>query len=777
MSVPADLQPTRALNLTERAPAASRKPVWLLGALALCGLIGLILYHVTPALYFARIPLMAFAIFGVLLPLLTINNLRSLLIGAYDLTSTRAAVGLGLLLVLCGMTIYTTATLDMHLGPARASGGPPTPQLPWKPLLGATVWAGILANAILACWASACFEPPDGSEPHQRSTRWHVIAGLAGGVSAAAILWWVLESVVVYLQNTIGEAGNVPQGIALLRLGFTAICDWLRTHNWNSALQGYVGLGPADYRVELEHLGAIVGLVATAWIYRRFRRHHLVPIGYVLLLLVVLTWGLSALGFFLEPYRIPLVVPIGFWLFFAAFHPKTDHYYRIDVSNREAFQPPTPADILGRAAENEEPVILIAAAGGGIQSAAWTAQVLTGLEEYFGDRGKCSFAHAVRLLSGVSGGSVGSMFFAAAYRKQKAGSQGAIPPALLERVREAASASSLSEAAQGFAYSDLLRAVAPLCVRKIFKDRGRALEQAWMKNAGWRERQGKDGCQANPPLETLHKATLRDWQKDVMQGIRPATIFNATVVETGQRLAFSTAPCGPCPQDSGGPVGVIEFSQQYAGADIRISTAARLSATFTYVSPAARPLAADSLDDNSKPQSSHELNVKRSPYDPDRFHLVDGGYHEGSGLGGLVAWLTNGLQSLEAGGRPRPKEILIVTISAFPPASNSQNPGQQGAIFQFEAPFLTFANMQGQVHSATAYREFDFLKELWATKSPSTRLNLVNFTVPPEAARPPLSWHLRTCDKQAIKTSWDEVKRSRKPAFDAIAQFLGATES
>jgi hypothetical protein len=593
-------------------------------------------------------------------------------------------------------------------------------------------------------------------------------------VLAGAILWCVLESVVSRFQDSIAETKNA-QGTAFLRLGFTAACDWLRAHNWNRALQGYVGSGPADYLIELEHLGAILALVATVWIYWLFRRRHLVPLGYVILLLIVLTWGLSALGFFLEPYRVPLVAPLGFWLFFAAFHPKTDHYYRIYVSNGDASKPPTPADVLGCAAENEEPVILVAAAGGGIQSAAWTAQVLTGLEEYFGSKGKCSFSRAVKLLSGVSGGSVGSMFFAAAYPRHQTGSRDPMPQALLERVREAASASSLSEAAQGFAYSDLLRAVAPFCVFKIFKDRGRALERAWIKNAGCRKRHREEECGDKHPFGALDKAKLRDWQEDVRQGIRPATIFNATVVETGQRLAFSTAPCEPCPQDSDGPAGAIEFSQRYTGADINISTAARLSATFTYVSPAARPLEAHSLDDNSKPKSSQELNVKRSPDDPGRFHLVDGGYHESSGLGGLVAWLTNGLQSLEDGDKPRPKEILVITIGAFPPTSNSQNPGQQGAIFQFEAPFLTFANMQGQVHSATAYRELALLKKLWEAKSPSTMLSLVNFTVPPEAARPPLSWHLRARDKQAIKKSWDQVKRSEKRTFDKIAQFLGAT--
>jgi len=41
--------------------------------------------------------------------------------------------------------------------------------------------------------------------------------------------------------------------------------------------------------------------------------------------------------------------------------------------------PTDPGSILARATENDDRIILVAAAGGGIQAAAWTARVLTGL--------------------------------------------------------------------------------------------------------------------------------------------------------------------------------------------------------------------------------------------------------------------------------------------------------------------------------------------------------------------------------------------------------------
>ena len=50
---------------------------------------------------------------------------------------------------------------------------------------------------------------------------------------------------------------------------------------------------------------------------------------------------------------------------------------------------------------------MVTAAGGGIQAAAWTAQVLTGLDEIYGKE----FSDSIGVVSSVSGGSVGAMFF------------------------------------------------------------------------------------------------------------------------------------------------------------------------------------------------------------------------------------------------------------------------------------------------------------------------------------------------------------------------------
>jgi hypothetical protein len=90
-------------------------------------------------------------LFAAVTPFLATHNLKSLLIGAYDLTGfsdgissnrhdLRGGIALGLVLVLCGMTIYTTATLAMELGPVRIEGAPPVAIAAWKKwVLGLTI--------------------------------------------------------------------------------------------------------------------------------------------------------------------------------------------------------------------------------------------------------------------------------------------------------------------------------------------------------------------------------------------------------------------------------------------------------------------------------------------------------------------------------------------------------------------------------------------------------------------------------------------------------------
>ena len=108
--------------------------------------------------------------------------------------------------------------------------------------------------------------------------------------------------------------------------------------------------------------------------------------------------------------RMPvLVVPV--MLLLVSFVFPTDHFFS---TRPRPLTPPSTA----RRAEPADLVLhldgcrltAVAASGGGIRAAGWTAQVLTGLHREVPD-----FTRSLRLISAVSGGSVGAMYFVGAF--------------------------------------------------------------------------------------------------------------------------------------------------------------------------------------------------------------------------------------------------------------------------------------------------------------------------------------------------------------------------
>lgn len=81
-----------------------------------------------------------------------------------------------------------------------------------------------------------------------------------------------------------------------------------------------------------------------------------------------------------------------------------------------------PYDVLHARMSGKKPLILVATAGGGIQAGAWTAEVLSGLEDLSKNTWKTnySFADSLTLVSSVSGGATGSMYFLNLYRPDTA---------------------------------------------------------------------------------------------------------------------------------------------------------------------------------------------------------------------------------------------------------------------------------------------------------------------------------------------------------------------
>jgi len=204
----------------------------------------------------------------------------------------------------------------------------------------------------------------------------------------------------------------------------------------------------------------------------------------------------------------------------------------------------------------KKPIVVVATAGGGIRTASWTTQVLTGLAESCETSGgDNNFSSSLILVSSVSGGSVGKMYVVGSYD-----SDGRLRKDLMQVIRDDAARTSLSAVGWGILYPDFVRTV-PLVGSFLAAhgfgedvDRGWALEIQWFDH--WDGRLWK-----TPP-------TISEWSKEVAVGKRPAAIFNAKAAESGQRFVIASTSMNQRDQST------IQLATAFPEYDVRVSTAA-----------------------------------------------------------------------------------------------------------------------------------------------------------------------------------------------------------
>src|SRR5262249_4045130 len=135
---------------------------------------------------------------------------------------------------------------------------------------------------------------------------------------------------------------------------------------------------------------------------------------------ILLTWAMAGLSFFLDRLRVPVALPILLWFYLMTWVPSNEHRFPIFARAPKTYEAP---DAVAVVCEREA-VIVVAAGGGGIRASAWAARVLVGLEELSRKdpelrRAGIRFAPHVRMLSGVSGGSLAILNFADAFRSDR----------------------------------------------------------------------------------------------------------------------------------------------------------------------------------------------------------------------------------------------------------------------------------------------------------------------------------------------------------------------
>lgn len=659
--------------------------------------------------------------------------------------------------LLCSWSIFLTGWTIYSHGPERFWIGR------WSVLGPPPLWGFAVAAILGLVCVSGIFSYSPTQNPSRTATG--LWLGALGGIGVGAAFLVAMRPV----AELLGQWHLLSDAMA-----------------WFSQVLSRRGYVDAQGNIYREHLIALALFLLSLLVYgilglfkrsRRGEPTRIPTLVYVLLLLMLTTWTLPALSFALDPFHVPVLMLVITWLVVISRSPKSDHFfdtfsipYVPGAPSPASNCAPNPAEVL--AFPEDGKVVLVAASGGGIQAAAWTARVLTGLEQQ--NSGK--FARAVRLISSVSGGSVGSLYFSSRYQ-----ADGALVD--LPEVVSDAKTSSLEDVSWGLAYPDLLRVLFPaICWQ--FGGRGRALERAWMHT---------------PKLQQLLAAKLSDWFAGVRAGMRPANIFNATLVETGDRLLFSTSylPVGT-PATPPARWDFHEFHLNDAKTqtlDVAVVTAARLSATFPYVTPAARP-------DDGGPEKA-------------QLHVVDGGYFDNYGMDTLLEWLDDGLTELQGNPAQRNRfaklQVMIVEIHEAPDPHRLVPPKvrqKRSWFFQTYAPLVTLFSVRTAGQRSHNQVDLALMRQKWAGKvqhvlfefgthdpteqvSPDALKKALKDAPPAQADQaqqissqppiedptkleqavdPPLSWHLTERQKDNIESEWT-IQSTRSQA-QAVGAFL-----
>ena len=447
------------------------------------------------------------------------------------------------------------------------------------------------------------------------------------------------------------------------------------------------------------------------------------------LLVCLLTTGAA---FLMDYFRVPLIVSVLLMSMFNWTVSGTDCFYRlIDPSERIAYEAPAaqiaardsyyaPLIVATEADQSPKTLVIVTAAGGGIQAAAWTARVLTGLHELYGN----DFTQSVGIVSAVSGGSVGALYYLDAWSKSGHG----LPDATTEdlrMIRERAMGSSLEATAWGWAGWDSVKSLAPFLV-PTFSDRGWAIEKSWQENL-------------------LHPDdAMSDWGQRARVGNFPIVIFNATAVENGKRFMIDNLRLPKSPGFLGrrsDDNDAIELDERYAPLDIPPVTAARLSATFPYVSPICRPA--------------------QKVADP--YHVADGGYIDNEGVVSALDWLDHLVADRKAGRCPSFDRVLVVRIMPFPDDEADDKFGQGGWLFAFAGPAEAIMNVRSSSQLERNHFGLAMMKQ-------ALRLEHIDFRVAdfqfrrtnPHERCLPLSWKLSRMEKSCIEDAWMSLIQEAK---------------
>lgn len=455
-------------------------------------------------------------------------------------------------------------------------------------------------------------------------------------------------------------------------------------------------------------MGMLVSLTFVLGIFEHFlfpgsNLSRVIPtIGHFALMVAILSTLFSGLAFWLDRFRISTFLAIsllGLSLFVVRDYEfvveKTSEPSPTLVETIQAKDIPTSGSPDPRQ-RNQRTLIVVTAPGGGIHAAAWSAEVLTRLDE----RWPGTFRDSLGMISAVSGGSVGSMYYVDAISEKD-------HEVKMEAVRQRARQSCLEPIFFAANFHDLL----PLTPF----DRGTAAEHYW------------DLILRNPG-ETSPK--LSRWGDQAKQGKLPVVVFNATDVKSGRRVLLGSAAIHgeshkhdadshdepTCDADC------TALDLRHQRLDMNVATAVRLSASFPYVTPISRP-ALDAYGNEIMPP----------------VRMGDGAYADNDGI---MTALESISRLIDRFSKMSPEErsfdrILLINIDNYGSDPNEvkfkKSGGQLEALsYAILGPLLGLSNVRGASQQERGQLEVSFLRDrtvteqevMWVLRHFTNRRNL-----------------------------------------------------
>ena len=414
------------------------------------------------------------------------------------------------------------------------------------------------------------------------------------------------------------------------------------------------------------------------------------------------------------------------------------------------------------------PLVIVAAEGGGVRAAYWTAGLLGAIEERSAARNgtAAGFLRHLYALSGVSGGAVGSSAFAALIAQTD---PARLPSCSLDEHTASGWRACgvalfgndyLAPNLAALLYADLLQRFLPVPISAW--DRALAMEHAAEDDWGRLFPDRRD---------TLSRPAQSLWHGLPGSAATPALFINGTLAESGQRIVGSNVRIdGARFPDAHDLYDVSGPGSQQDRRDIPLITAIHLSARFPFISPAG------TLESGGKAFA----------------HVVDGGYFENAGTATALDVLDGVIAAAKAARQPiRP---IIISIRNDPGEAGScthdlAQPEPLGKPIRWVPDLLIPPLGLYATRSARTGYTDGLIRERVQTLAASeaaesavdatqVRPVYVRLCLEPgkdERAQPPLGWTLSRASRRYMDSALDLIARGENAQVEALLDALTGT--